>query len=97
MRTAKIITLAVGAIALTFLATAPRAHAITITAPAGIETVAPGKALVQKVRYVCRRYRVRRYGRWHWRTRCYWTSPRPYYRPHRRPHRYYRHGHWYYR
>jgi len=97
MRTAKIITLAVGAIALTFLATAPRAHAITITAPAGIETVAPGKALVQKVRYVCRRYRVRRYGRWHWRTRCYWT--RPHYRPYRpyRHHRYYRHGRWYWR
>ncbi len=96
MRIAKIITLAVGAIALTFLMTAPRAHAFTTAAPAGIETVAPGKSLVQKTRNVCRRYRYFRHGRWHWRTRCYWV-PGPYYRPYHRPHRYYRHGHWYWR
>lgn len=94
MRIAKVVTFAVGAIALTFLATAPRAHAFTTTAPAGIETVAPGKAVVQKVRYVCRRYRVRRHGRWYWRQRCYWT--RPYYRPYR-PHRYWWHGRWHWR
>lgn len=98
MRTAKIATLAVGVIALTFLVTAPRAQAVTITTPAGIETVAPGKALVEKASYVCRRYRYRWHGRWHWRTRCYWTS-RPYYRPYYyyQPHRYYWHGRWYYR
>ncbi len=91
MRIAKIVTLAIGAMALTFLMAAPRAQALTTTAPAGIETVAPGKTLVQKARYVCRRYRVRRYGRWHWRQRCFWTSPRPYYRPYHRPYRYDRH------
>ncbi len=95
MRIATILSLAVGAFALTLMTPAPRANAMTTAAPAAIDTVAPNAGQVEKVRYVCRRYRVRRHGRWYWRTRCYWRPDRYYHGPYR--HRYYRHGHWYYR
>jgi hypothetical protein len=92
MRTATILSLVAGAIALTFTAAVPRANALTTTAPAIIDTAAPNNGQVEKVRYVCRRYRVRRYGRWHWRTRCYWRPDRYYHRPYRsyRSYRYHR-------
>jgi hypothetical protein len=86
MRTAKNLSIAVGVLALTFVASAPRASAMTIAAPATIDTVAPNNGMVEKVRTVCQRYRYWRHGRWHWRTRCYTTpSRRYYYRPYAPP------------
>ncbi|HZD88877.1 MAG TPA: hypothetical protein VE224_02155 [Pseudolabrys sp.] len=98
MRKAAVLSLAVGAIAMTFMASAPRASAMTSAVPAAMETVAPHNGQIEKVRNVCRRYRVHRHGRWYWRTRCHWV-PGPYYYGPPGPwhHRYYRHGHWYYR
>lgn len=98
MRTTAILSVVVGAIALTFMTPVPRASAMTTTAPAAIDQAAPSNALVENVRYVCRRYRVRRHGHWVWRRHCYWTRPyyrpyyygRPYY-PYYRHHRYYWH------
>ena len=96
MRTRTILSLAVGAIALVMLTPVPKASAITLPAPAAVDTAAPSNGVVEQVRYVCRRYRVRRHGRWYWTRRCWWR-PGPYYRPYYRPyrHRYYRHRYWY--
>lgn len=82
MRTATILSVAVGAIAVTFMTPVPRASAITTAAPAAIDQAAPSN-MVEKVRTVCRRYRVRYHGRWVWRTRCYHTPN--YYRPYAPP------------
>lgn len=90
MRRTAILSFAVGAAAMTFLAPAPRASAMTTAAPAAIDAVAPN-AQVETVRYVCRRYRVHRHGRWYWRSRCFWA--RDDYRPYR-PHHYYRPYRW---
>jgi hypothetical protein len=96
MRITKILSIAVGAIALTFMTPAPRASAMTTTVPAAIDAITPNNGQVEKVRTVCRRYRVYRHGRVYWRTRCYRT-PNRYYRRypsrryhHPRPYRYYR-------
>ena len=90
MRTATILSLTLGAIGLTFLVPVPRASAMTMAAPAVIDMAAPNNGHVEQVRTVCRRYRVHRYGRWYWRTRCYRTPDRYRYRPYRAwPHQYY--------
>ena len=93
MRTATILSLAAAAIALTFMTPAPRASAMTTTVPAAIDTAVPNNGLVEKVRTVCRRYRVRYRNHWVWRTRCYHVADhyRPHrpYRPYRSPHRRY--------
>jgi hypothetical protein len=88
MRTTTILSLAVGAIALTLSAAVPRANAMMSTVPAAIDAVAPNDSQVQKVRRVCRQYRYWHRGRWHYRTRCYNTRSRHDYRrysppPHR--------------
>jgi hypothetical protein len=93
MRITAILSVVVWAIALTLMTPMPQASAMTTAAPAVIDQVAPNNALVENVRYVCRRYRVRRHGYWVWRTRCYWT--RPYHRYYYGPYRHYRHRYWY--
>ena len=91
MRTRTIITLAVGAIALTLILPTPRSEAMTLPVPAGIAQATEDTSVLKEVRYVCRRYW--RYGRWH--RRCWWVQPRRYYyyRPWRH-YRHYRHRHW---
>jgi hypothetical protein len=90
MRTRTIITLAVGAIALTLMLPTPRSQAMTLPAPAGIADQAQDTGLVTNVRTVCRGYW--RHGRYY--RRCWWVGPPRgyYYRPYRhyRHHRHYR-------
>ncbi len=70
------------------------ASAMTLPAPAGINSALADHTLTEEVRYVCRR----RCGPYGCTRRCWWTGGpgyRPYgaYRPYRgyyRPHRYYR-------
>jgi hypothetical protein len=91
MRTATMMTLAAGAIALALALPAQRAQAFTSPAPSGLAAATEGASPVEQVRTVCRRFRTA-YG---WRTRCWWVGPRRYWGP--RP--YYRgygwrHRHW---
>ena len=88
MRMTTALSIAVGAIALTVLAPAPRASAMPAAAPAVFDTIAPNNGHVERVRFrrVCERYRYWRHGRWHYRTRC-----------HRVRHRGWRHRHRAYR
>ena len=66
---------------------APRAEAMTIPAPAGLAEVVQELSGVEDVRYVCRRV----YTRYGWRSRCWWTGGRYYYRRHYHRRYYHRH------
>lgn len=97
MRTARMITLAAGAIALALLLPAKPADAMTLPAPSGLATAAQGTNAVEQVRTVCRRY----WNGYRWRSRCWWVGPGRYYGPgpyYYGPRRYYgpgyRYRHW---
>jgi hypothetical protein len=85
MRKFLIAVAAAGTVLLAGALSSTPADAMTLPAPAGMNSAIADSSVVDDVRYVCRRYRVCGYYGCRWRSRCYYT--RSYYRPR---YRYYR-------